>query len=228
MTQQSEIKDDSKEMRKVFCRNCKRATNHKILLRNEKRESTVNDEIWTINTFYTLQCQGCETICLLEEYIFSEDYNPETGDLDVSTYIYPSPFENKSAIEDIHYLPKIVSKIYKECISAFNRKLPILTSIGMRATVEAICKDKQINSGNLEQKIDKLADMGLMTRQEAELLHLNRYMGNAAAHELLEPLQDELTTGLDIIEATLRNAYILPEKAELLKNKYTKKVIDNE
>lgn len=210
-------------VKKIVCRECKRGTNHKILLKAEKKEYSADEDIWTVSTFYTLQCQGCETVCLLEEYVCSEDYNPITGELETVTTVYPSPFETKTPIEGSYYLPKIISKIYKECITAFNKKLPILTSIGMRAVIEAICKDKGVLSGNLAQKVDKLAEMGFMTKQEAELLHLNRYMGNASAHELQEPLEDELTTGLDITETTLRNAYILPEKAEVLKNKYNNK-----
>lgn len=224
MSPSSKTQNQNKEEnRKIFCRICKQATNHKVLFKVQKKDSWDNEDgMWTVSTFYTLQCQGCEAVCLLEEYVFSEDYNPQTGELDVVTTIYPSPHETKTPIEDYYYIPKIVARIYKECVIAFNKKLPILTSIGMRAVIEAICKDKEVVAGGLEKKIDALAKMGLMTEQEAELLHLNRYMGNASAHELQEPLEEELNTGLDIIETTLRNAYILSEKAQILRNKYTK------
>lgn len=208
--------------KKAFCRSCKQGTNHTVLYEIQKRDSSEDEDMWFITDYFTLQCQGCETICLLEQCMSSENYDPETGEPYVITTIFPSPFEKKKTIEETYSVPKSVSKIYRECIAAFNEGLFLLTSIGMRMAVEAICKDKRLLDGKLEQRIDSLASLGFMTRQESELLHINRAMGNSSAHELREPSKDELEIGLDIIETTLRNAYILPEKAEILKTKYAK------
>ncbi len=161
--------------------------------------------------FYTMHI--FITICLLQEYVFSEDLDPQTGEYDITTTVYPDPLVGRYPLDDLNLLPKIIRRIYQESVNAYNKNLPMLTSIGIRATIEAICVNKEITEGNLKKNIDQLARMDFMTNQEAELLHLIRFMGNASAHELEEPLKEELTTGLDIIETTLRNAYVLPEKA---------------
>lgn len=209
----------------VFCRICRNKTNHSILHKVKKQLTDTDgyDTIWVDYDYFMMQCLGCETVCLLEEYSCSEDYNPQTGEPDVTVTISPNPYTQREQIDNSYDLPKNVRRVYLEAIGAFNNKLPVLTSVGLRATVEALCLDKKVTEKDLKRKIDALVVKGFMTQQEADLLHLTRFMGNASAHEQEEPKIDELKIGLDIVEATLRNAYILPVKAAALA-KY-KKVI---
>lgn len=202
----------------IFCRVCRNKTNHAILHKTSKSDSDNNgyDQVWWSNDYFMLQCLGCETVCLLKESSYSEDYDPETGQLEISSEIYPDPFAERGHIDNSYDLPMNVRRVYLEAIGAFNNKLPVLTSVGLRATVEAVCADKGVTKKDLKSKIDALVIKGFMTQQEADLLHLTRFMGNASAHEQEEPKIEELKTGLDIIEATLRNAYILPVKAAAL------------
>jgi Domain of unknown function (DUF4145) len=83
--------------------------------------------------------------------------------------------------------------------------------------VEAICKDQKIEGRTLEKKIDKLAEQGLMTKPQADLLHEERFIGNAALHELEPPSEGDLKLGIDIIEGLLGTIYILPGKAKRLR-----------
>lgn len=206
---------------RVYCRNCKNITNHEVLLRTKVANG--NEEIFWEYTYKTIQCLGCETVCLLEEYFFSEDIDPYTGQPELQVKIYPDPSLNREELPEIYFLPEKIRKAYRETISAFNQKLSILTGVGLRIIIEAICKDNGATQHWLKDKIDALVEMGLMTKKEAELLHLNRYIGNAATHDIIEPPIEELKTGLDIVEAILQNAYILPKKAFELKEKYNEK-----
>jgi hypothetical protein len=81
-------------------------------------------------------------------------------------------------------IPVLVRKMYKETVDALNANIRTLAGGGLRATVEAICLDNNIEERNLEKKIDELAKRNLLTTAQAELLHEERYLGNAALHEL--------------------------------------------
>lgn len=201
--------------KKIFCRNCKKVTNHSVLQNVVRDDSDEENEIWVRYEYKTLQCKGCEIVCLLEEITCSEDYDPETGQLDIERRVYPeSSYGDRDSLSEAYLLPNIIKSIYIETITSFNHNLYILTGIGLRAIVEAICKDKKIIKGKLNRKINQLQENGFMTEQEVELLHMNRYIGNSATHELIKIPKDELKTGLDIIESILQNAYILPQKVK--------------
>jgi len=213
-------KDDVK---KIYCRECKQPTNHRLLFQKKVRDQNEEAGLWFISTYKTLQCSGCETICLLEEYLFSEDIDPHTGEPELQIKIYPNPHKNREEIKETYYLPEKIRNVYKETVHALNQNLSILAGVGLRTIIEAICKDKKITKGFLKQKINALVKMGLMTNEEAKMLHLNRYIGNAATHDIIETPIDELKTGLDIIVATLQNTYILPRKAEAIKTRLKSK-----
>jgi hypothetical protein len=109
--------------------------------------------------------------------------------------------------------------MYKETIEAINAGIRTLAGGGLRAVVEAICLDKKITDGNLQKKIEELAKQGFLTKNQAELLHEERYLGNAALHELATPSGQDLEDGLGIVEGLIRTIYILPSKAKRLKER---------
>jgi hypothetical protein len=96
--------------------------------------------------------------------------------------------QNDATADDGELLiPVSVWKIYKEAIDALNANIRTLAGVGLRATVEAVCLNNNIRDGTLETKIDELAKHNLLTAAQAELLHEERYLGNAALHELETP-----------------------------------------
>jgi hypothetical protein len=111
-------------------------------------------------------------------------------------------------------LPKGVARVYEETLLAFDTQTPILTAIGIRALVEAICKQCKAAGGNLEKKIDALVVQGVLTKEGAQILHRVRFMGNAAAHETKPPARQSLAVALDVVEHTLKAVYVLPKLAK--------------
>lgn len=91
-----------------------------------------------------------------------------------------------------------------------------MTGFGIRAIVEAVCKDKNINNGNLKKKIDSLEEADYITKEGSLILHNLRFMGNEAAHELKVHERSELEAGLDVLEHLLQGVYIIPCKAQKL------------
>jgi hypothetical protein len=93
----------------------------------------------------------------------------------------------------------------------------LLAAVGLRAVVEGICEEKSCKGRNLEEKINDLVKRGSLSNDQADFLHLQRFMGNDAAHEIQPPRENELEAALSIIENLLTTLYILPEAAAEMK-----------
>ncbi|MGE0177130.1 MAG: DUF4145 domain-containing protein [Phycisphaerales bacterium] len=120
---------------------------------------------------------------------------------------------------DLANLPA-VGPIYRETVNAMLQELPILAAGGIRACVEAICKEKGVKAGNLEKKIDALAEQSLLTIGQVQLLHACRFMGNTALHELKAPTMEDNRLALGIVESLMRTIYIYPLRAKELEARH--------
>lgn len=118
-----------------------------------------------------------------------------------------------------HRIPDNVWKMYWETLEAINAGIKTLAGGGLRAIVEAICLDKGIEAGRLYDKIEELAKKQLITPTEALFLHEERFLGNAALHEMSTPSVQDLEDGLGIIEGLISTTYILPSKYERMKQR---------
>jgi hypothetical protein len=198
----------------VDCLQCSRATNHDVLYTKNVGGNDEDSGIRWGSEYQTLQCRGCGTISFAEELWNSEDTDPE-GQLLATKILYPSRTIRKP-IENYYYLPEVVRRVYQETLTALSNKASILAAIGIRAVVEAVCKDKGCKGRNLESSIDLLVKKGHLASDQADFLHLQRFMGNAAAHEIAPPEQSELSAALDIAENLLITLYVLPALAQTM------------
>ena len=203
----------------VDCTVCKRATNHDIVHAEHVSNYDEDSGIHCGAEYQMVRCRGCETISFAERSWNSEDTDHE-GQAIERLVLYPSRTIRKP-IENYYYLPGKVRKVYQETLTALSNTAPILAAIGIRAVVEAVCKDKGCTGHNLENNIDLLVQKGHLAADQADFLHLQRFMGNAAAHEIAPPEQTELRAALDIAENLLTNLYLLPMLAEEMKKSQT-------
>jgi hypothetical protein len=104
-----------------------------------------------------------------------------------------------------------------------NSNAPTLTAIGLRALVEAICIDQTCLGRNLQDKIDALVTTGALSKSQADFLHIHRFLGNEAAHEITPPPLDELAASLDILESLLKTIYELPVIAAQVRQSKSKR-----
>lgn len=145
----------------LICAECNHSTKHQVLA--ETKSHWQDDEgivdLWAEHQI--IQCQGCMTIAFSKATQFSEDWDidPRTGEhfIPIQRSMYPEHFEGRSTLPETHLLPSKVRRIYEETHSSLNAKMRVMTGFGIRAIVEAVCKDKSINGRNLEKKIDNLA-----------------------------------------------------------------------
>ena len=201
---------------KTFCHQCGKSTNHTIIAQ-EKIVSASDDEYHWGETHYFARCAGCDAFTYAIESWSEDDWDPQTGDMQSTWKTYPRGVSERQPIDDEYELPAKVRAIYREVIGAMNGQLPVLSGIGLRALIEAVCREQGIEGGNLERLIDGLATKGVLSQAQADILHTHRFLGNVAAHEITSAQPRELVAGLEIAENVLRTIYVLPKLSKQVK-----------
>lgn len=196
--------------------------NHEILKEHTDSWEVEDAGIYGASTYQICKCAGCDNIRFRIESSNSEDYDPRTGEDEIRESVYPKAQESQRSAIETSDLPDPIARIYRETVIAFNAGALILTGGGLRAIAEALCQEKNVSGDNLQTKIDNLAREGFLAIAQATLLHEERYLGNAALHEIVAPSRRDVEDGFDIIETLLKTIYILPEKAERLRVKRTR------
>jgi hypothetical protein len=201
------------------CSSCSGKTAHRCLTEVDVSDHDLKYDVQGCIQYYAIQCGGCKTISFCKESQFSEDWDfDEEGNhyLTTTQKVYPSRIEGRPLLEDISLIPHGIAEIYQETHEALAGQQPILTGVGLRAIVEAVCKTEGI-SGKLLTAIDQLETKGLLTNSGVQILHHIRLLGNDAAHEVKANGQAELLAAFEVIEHLLRTIYVIPAKAEKLK-----------
>ena len=201
---------------RIHCGECGRATNHKVLAERDVRAHPDEGYHWGIDHYFC-QCAGCDSYCYAVAEWSEDDWNPHTGEMEYRWKTYPRSKGDRQLIDDVYELPQKIRVIYEEVIGAVNAQLPVLTAIGLRALIEAICRDRGVKARNLEKLIDGLSQNGILSPAQASILHSHRFLGNVAAHEIESAKPKELVAALEIAEAMLRTIYVLPGLSDQIK-----------
>lgn len=206
----------------VHCSNCGSETrSHRIIY--EHKESIADEfQYYGESHHQLLQCMGCKAVRYRRFEMNKCHVDQFTGQPEpFQEEIFPQPLQRRRSNfvgqPNTSLIPPDVLKMYEETLAALNASAFTLAGGGLRATVEAICLTQSIGSGSLEKKINSLAHKQLLTSSQAELLHEERYIGNAALHEMTTPAVEDIEDGLQIVEGLINTIYILPEKARRLK-----------
>lgn len=197
------------------CDNCGGVRNHVVLKEHLEQWREEDSGWWERSLFQICQCQGCDTIRFRVESTNPGDVGPEGYIATVN--VYPERKQQRHQANDHLAKLPVVGTIYAETVAAFNADSLILAGGGLRATVEAICKEQNIGGKTLEARIDALVSNQLLAKPQADLLHEERYIGNTALHEIERPSASDVSIGLEIVEGLLNTIYVLPSKAEKLR-----------
>ncbi len=201
---------------KIFCGECGKDTNHNILCKRQISSHPEDPYPWWKNPYFC-QCAGCDAYSYAVEFYGEDDWDPITGEPHTHWKTYPTSVGERTAIEGSRYFPAKIASIYLEVISAINSQLLILSAIGLRTLIEAICKNQGTVGNNLVQLIDGLAANGILAKRHADILHSHRFLGNVATHELKKAKPIELLAALEISENMLKTLYIIPEISKTIK-----------
>jgi hypothetical protein len=198
---------------RVLCEQCCKETNHEVLAAQTTKSSPEDEYNWCTD-YQIVRCCGCDTISFREETLNEDDYDPETGELIPTIKLYPHRMARRRSLENYYYLPPTIGRIYREILSAMNNSSVILAAIGLRALIEGVCTDQKVKGSTLENMIDSLSSEGVLSTNQAKILHAHRFLGNVAAHEIMPAKPHELVAALDIAETLLKTIYILPKIAD--------------
>lgn len=207
-----------------YCRSCKRETKNTVI--GDVSKSTPPDIYHDETKYFLLQCNGCETVAFREEYHDYEQYYPISEDEyehPISVEVYPHQLKGHSPIESLFEIPTIVESIYKESLLAIQEGAYTLAGLGLRATIEAICNDKEVKGKNLQVRINAMNRSGMISKSDAERLHAIRFMGNDAAHDIKKAKEKSVLIALKIIEHVLLSVYVFEQEV----NKHLETPISN-
>lgn len=193
----------------TYCHCCKQKTHHKILFSKEVT-SGCDDEVYGSVEYCVVQCCGCDSLSFLR-IDFDEGRVDNDGNM---IPVYTSYPYREGHVEPINswIMPRRICDVYCEAVTAYNNNSPILAAAGFRATIEAICKNKEIKGADLRVRINNLQKKGYITMQDRDRLHTIRFMGNDSIHEMKAPEEKDLALVLEIVNNTLNNLYVLEEK----------------
>lgn len=208
---------------KVQCDQCgKGQRNHVVLAEHTETFQDPDGVTKVWESSQIVKCMGCDLVRFRRSSTFSEWMDPITGmceEYDIE--VYPTTLANKYKAKNHASFSEDVSKMYIETIKCLNAGANTLAGGGLRATVEAICRDQKVPGKNLEERINALVQNGVLAKAQADFLHEERYLGNLALHEMKTPSINDLEDGLQIVEGLLATLYILPLHATRLKTKRT-------
>ncbi len=188
------------------------------MLFTKKIGSTQNSEFNWSTSYEIIQCKGCDNIQFRELYsdegMMEWDQEDQTAYYyDLKTY-YPASIQHHNSLNNLNVIPQKIRIVYNETLEALKSKCYLLTGVGLRAIIEAICLDQQIVGRNLEVKINNLAKNKLITEKDAHRLHSIRFMGNDSVHEMEVPKEPKIRIALNIVEYLINNLYLIDIDAE--------------
>jgi len=190
---------------RIYCNSCKTETWHDLVARFEHQRYSY---FWGYSQSYvseTHKCCGCEDITfLLVKHPFKfqdkQDKSEET--------FFPERTSNKRNRRFFFNLPKRIHELYHETVAAHDKELIILSTVGVRALIEAIVADKidpTSFKNNLESKINSLKPY--FADKIISGLHDFRLVANKAVHELSAPDSLNIHHALYIVEGLLEYFY---------------------
>lgn len=198
----------------IPCTMCATSTHHQVIHRVERSGGDCEIPFYWNTEHQVVECQGCKSLSF--RYIATDSdshFGPADSDYFIEEQLYPYRVEGRRVLEDTHYLPSNVRRVYSETQRALAGEQPVLTGIGIRAIIEAVCTDMEAGGGNLQERIDDLVHKGLLTADGASVLHKLRSLGNEAVHEVKPHKVGQLSLAMDVVDHLLQGAYIFPEKA---------------
>ncbi|CAN7168553.1 DUF4145 domain-containing protein [Acidovorax sp. LjRoot118] len=202
----------------VACHRCTGQTSHDILCSVKDTEEIDEVGYWSTRQYFIVRCRGCDSICFRLWRSTSEEVDHDTDGKPTyfsSTDVYPPRLEGRKGIAemDLWLLEEKLRAIYHETNVALLSGLPVLAGIGMRAIVETVCKEKGASGRDLKEKIDKLAEMKVLTPNGAIILHHVRTLGNKSAHEVKPHSSEQLALAMEVVDHLIKDVYILPKHA---------------
>ncbi len=179
------------------------------------------------DTYYILECCGCETTFFRHDSYFSEDddydYDPKTGNTvlipTIRTSYWPS-LERRSRpdwLPMVEHRDAVLGSLIQQLYTALDSGLTVLAAIGVRTAFDRATSVLGIDSKEtFAQKLETLFRSGRIGETEKYILDALIDAGSAAAHRGWSPQAHQLDTMMDVLEAFLHRHFVQRERAAAL------------
>jgi len=123
-------------------------------------------------------------------------------------------------------VPDRIADVYEEA-HRIKEIAPNAFAVQIRRALEALCEDRGVRHGNLQQRLQDLADKGDIPPMLAEASDALRLLGNIGAHGVGESVHPLLANAVEeFFRAIVEYVYVAPSKLQDFKDqmsRYTKK-----
>ncbi len=212
---------------KLFkCSNCNNETLMEIHARNKIENGDLLGDSYYYDEQIVLKCPSCRNYNIINAY-WDSSYGKVTeskkyediycGDNVYETILYPVVSELSNGANGI--VPNDILKTFRKSL-----ELKSVDSdsclVKLRKTLELICNDKNVIGHNLNDKLKKLFELGILPSTLKSASNITRKLGNMGAHESdIEISTTELSSTIKLVEYIIQYIYILPNEIEILEKK---------
>lgn len=179
---------------------------HQVIKRVPVRDQQGRDTGESIDTVAAVYlCPSCEKLTL-QSYVWSDLFDPE--DVRVNT-LYP-------AAPTFEGIPEPVASEYRRAQGVRSER--VFYAVGIRRTLEAICKERGVEGRTLAARLQVLASSGDFPPTFAEMAEVLRDLGNLGAHVGEEEITEEDAAVLgNFADALVEYLYRAPAKVAVVR-----------
>ena len=203
----------------LFCPSCNRSVTTDVIARGRAEGSVAGYELaddpleYYGDSYVTSICNLCKSPFLLLEASYMVD--PDAANLTAHKVLYP--VEGNPLLTN---LPPTVQRPYLQAVRNYDAAQYESSVLMCRRTLEAVCKDKGITTGNLNKKLDGLHTLNIIDSKMIQWAHSIRMLGNEAAHDTdIEIQKDDSKDIVEFTEALLFYIYELNKKFDEFKTR---------
>jgi hypothetical protein len=186
---------------KVHCNSCGQTTRHTVLVERQQPGSEPYDEeisISWLTTWTTLECCGCESVCLRRSFWFSEwgeDQVPQEE-------FFPPPISRRLP-RWLGDLAESEQGLLKEVYAALHSNNRRLAMMGARTLLDVVMQRHAGDIQGFAAQLTALVDRGLISNRDRIMLSAVLDVGHASIHRGHLPSLEDTSTVMDIVENML-------------------------
>jgi Domain of unknown function (DUF4145) len=187
------------------CVMCTRVTKHHVIERRSRSDEDIRD------MYYFLECAGCGAVSMANVW--------NSGGEDEARY-YPSPISRKPPdwLWQLRFLfgadEKPLGALLNEIYEAVQGKQHRLALMGIRAFFEQLMIAKVGDQKSFGANLAAFLDAGFIARNQRVAIEHILESGHATMHRGYEPIEADLNTALDIVEAITATIFFHEQEAK--------------
>jgi len=188
------------------CILCARVNAHKVLARQDRSSEEGSD------VYYFLACAGCGAVSMANLWVLG-------GGHEEARY-YPSPISRKPPdwLWRLRFLfgssETPLGELLHEIYEAVQGKQHRLALMGIRAFFEQLMIAKVGDQGTFNANLNKFLEEGFIAKIQLTAIEHILESGHAAIHRGYKPVEHDLNTALNIVEAITETIYFHEEEAK--------------